>query len=71
MADWGGTSGYFADPDGHPWEIAHNPGFPIDAGRARPHPLTAAAIRDRGGHQRTVTRTAPADNGASRRKASL
>jgi catechol 2,3-dioxygenase-like lactoylglutathione lyase family enzyme len=34
--DWGGTSGYFADPDGHPWEIAHNPFFPIDAdGRLR------------------------------------
>ena len=30
VADWGGTSGYFADPDGHPWEVAHNPGFPID-----------------------------------------
>lgn len=28
-ADWGGVSGYFADPDGHPWEIAFNPGFPI------------------------------------------
>lgn len=23
--DWGGYSGYFTDPDGHPWEIAHNP----------------------------------------------
>lgn len=22
---WGGYSGYVADPDGHPWEIAHNP----------------------------------------------
>ncbi len=22
---WGGYSGYFADPDGHAWEIAHNP----------------------------------------------
>lgn len=22
---WGGYSGYFADPDGHPWEIAWNP----------------------------------------------
>jgi hypothetical protein len=22
---WGGYSGYFADPDGHPWEVAHNP----------------------------------------------
>jgi catechol 2,3-dioxygenase-like lactoylglutathione lyase family enzyme len=26
---WGGYSGYFADPDGHPWEIAWNPGFPL------------------------------------------
>lgn len=33
---WGGTSGYFADPDGHPWEVAHNPGFSIDEdGRVR------------------------------------
>ena len=22
---WGGYSGVFTDPDGHPWEIAHNP----------------------------------------------
>jgi len=22
---WGGYSGYFADPDGHPWELAFNP----------------------------------------------
>jgi len=28
-ADWGGVSGYFADPDGHPWEVAFNPAFPI------------------------------------------
>jgi catechol 2,3-dioxygenase-like lactoylglutathione lyase family enzyme len=28
-AEWGGYSGYFADPDGHPWEVAHNPSFPI------------------------------------------
>ena len=27
--EWGGYSGYFADPDGHPWEVAHNPTFPI------------------------------------------
>jgi uncharacterized glyoxalase superfamily protein PhnB len=26
---WGGYSGYFADPDGHPWEVAWNPGFTI------------------------------------------
>jgi catechol 2,3-dioxygenase-like lactoylglutathione lyase family enzyme len=28
---WGGYSGYFADPDGHPWEVAWNPGWSIDA----------------------------------------
>jgi catechol 2,3-dioxygenase-like lactoylglutathione lyase family enzyme len=28
--DWGGYSGYVADPDGHPWEIAHNPSWPLD-----------------------------------------
>ncbi|MFI9271702.1 VOC family protein [Kitasatospora sp. NPDC052896] len=27
--DWGGYSGYFEDPDGHLWELAHNPGFPF------------------------------------------
>jgi len=26
---WGGYSGVFADPDGHPWEIAHNPGWAL------------------------------------------
>jgi uncharacterized protein len=30
-AEWGGYSGYFADPDGHLWEIAYNPMFPIEA----------------------------------------
>ena len=24
---YGGYAGYFADPDGHLWEVAHNPGF--------------------------------------------
>jgi uncharacterized protein len=28
---WGGYAGYVADPDGHLWELAHNPGFPLDA----------------------------------------
>jgi uncharacterized glyoxalase superfamily protein PhnB len=28
---WGGYSGVFIDPDGHPWEIAHNPGWTINA----------------------------------------
>lgn len=27
---WGGYSGYFADPDGHLWEIAYNPYFSGD-----------------------------------------
>ena len=26
---WGGYSGYFADPDGHAWEVAWNPGWSI------------------------------------------
>ena len=29
-ADWGGYSGYFADPDGNVWEAAVNPGWPLD-----------------------------------------
>ena len=28
---WGGYSGYFADHDGHLWEVAHNPYFTFDA----------------------------------------
>jgi len=28
--DWGGRSSYFADPDGHLWEVAWNPSWPID-----------------------------------------
>lgn len=27
---WGGYSGYFADPDGHLWEVAFNPFAPLD-----------------------------------------
>jgi uncharacterized protein len=30
-APWGGYSGYFADPDGYPWEVAWNPFFPFAA----------------------------------------
>jgi predicted lactoylglutathione lyase len=26
---YGGYAGYFMDPDGHVWEIAYNPGFPL------------------------------------------
>jgi catechol 2,3-dioxygenase-like lactoylglutathione lyase family enzyme len=28
-AFWGGYSGYFLDPDGHPWEVAFNPFFAL------------------------------------------
>lgn len=30
-AFWGGYSGYFADLDGHLWEVAYNPFMPLDA----------------------------------------
>lgn len=29
-ADWGGTTGAFADPDGYVWEVAHNPDWTIN-----------------------------------------
>lgn len=31
QAFWGGYSGYFADPDGHPWEVAYNPHWKLDS----------------------------------------
>jgi catechol 2,3-dioxygenase-like lactoylglutathione lyase family enzyme len=31
VADWGGTTGAFADPDGYVWEVAHNPGWTLSA----------------------------------------
>lgn len=31
VAFWGGYSGYFRDLDGHLWEVAWNPDFPLDA----------------------------------------
>lgn len=35
---WGGYSGAFADLDGHPWEVAHNPHWPLaDDGSVRLH----------------------------------
>jgi uncharacterized protein len=27
---WGGYSGVFIDPDGHPWEVAHNPHWTLE-----------------------------------------
>jgi uncharacterized protein len=33
---WGGYNGIFADPDGHRWEVAHNPGWQLlDDGSTR------------------------------------
>jgi len=35
---WGGYSGVFIDPDGHPWEVAHNPGWVLgEDGSVRLH----------------------------------
>lgn len=28
-AEWSGYSGYFANPDGYPWEVGWNPDFPL------------------------------------------
>lgn len=33
-AEWGGTTGAFADPDGYVWEVAHNPGWTLGANGA-------------------------------------
>ncbi|MFZ2473273.1 MAG: VOC family protein [Methanothrix sp.] len=31
--EWGGYSGYFADPDGHPWEVAYSPLLELQQGK--------------------------------------
>ena len=36
---WGGYSGYVHDPDGHLWELAYNPGFPLLADGSLQLPL--------------------------------
>ena len=33
---WGGYSGVFIDPDGHPWEVAHNPHWSLGPDGAGP-----------------------------------
>lgn len=41
---WGGYSGYFCDPDGHYWEVAHNPFWTLDAeGRVSLPPMAETA----------------------------
>ena len=37
---WGGYSGYWADPDGHVWELAMNPFWPLNADRSVTLPAT-------------------------------
>ena len=37
---WGGYSGYYADPDGHVWEVAHNPFWPLNDDGSLTLPLT-------------------------------
>lgn len=46
---WGGYSGYFEDPDGHLWEVAFNPYFPLDPAGRLTLPDSA------GGDERTET----------------
>ena len=31
LAEWGGTTGAFADPDGYVWEVAHNTAWTLDS----------------------------------------
>lgn len=38
---WGGYSGYYADPDGHVWEVAHNPFWPLAADGSLTLPVAA------------------------------
>lgn len=43
--EWGGHSGYVADPDGHLWEIAHNPSRTIIRINENGRPYLAPATR--------------------------
>lgn len=69
-AFWGGQTGYFADLDGHLWEVAHNPFFPLDAnGRVTlpgdpPAELGDAEIRDVLKNSRTFAVVGASDNPA-------
>lgn len=39
---WGGYSGVFIDPDGHPWEVAHNPFWTLHEDGSVHRPLPPA-----------------------------
>jgi hypothetical protein len=55
---WGGYSGAFVDPDGHPWEVAHNPRWTLDEDGAVTLPSRgSSAAREAAGARRpTQTR---------------
>lgn len=57
--EWGGYSGVFIDLDGHPWEVAHNPGWHLtDDGRTLlAEPAEAGAVAD---YQSSIYIAAPA-----------
>ena len=42
---WGGYSGIFVDPEGHPWEVAHNPGWTLQRRRHGQPELTVPEVR--------------------------
>jgi uncharacterized protein len=49
--EWGGHTGYFADPDGFPWEIAWNPEFPLrEDGQSTRHSGLCRSHRERRDH---------------------
>ena len=45
---WGGYSGVFIDPDGHPWEVAHNPFWTVAENGDVLLPSTTAGDREAG-----------------------
>jgi hypothetical protein len=59
--DWGGYVAYFTDPDGHLWEVAHNPGFPLGPdGRVSLPPLSRRVRRTSRAARAWAPRAAPA-----------
>jgi predicted lactoylglutathione lyase len=55
-AEWGGYVGYFADSDGHLWEVAHNPDFPLgDEGQVFLPGFEAERERQRSQAQATIS----------------
>lgn len=53
--EWGGYSGYFADPDGYRWEVAHNPS-PLGDSLVEASRQWLATQRAGSGHQSDVPR---------------